>query len=152
MDYWSVVVFLFRHACLRIKGIGFCICQGSVNTWCAYNAVGAGNTWGHVCQSVWMCLGLCFRAPEWRWTLVVFVCARMNEWLWLHAGLCIHMYSCIHWSTYLFNKHLLSKISSFSDHIKFENWGNFGKCSDAWRNKIHSWSHFWEITTVNTLV
>lgn len=25
LDYWSVVVFLFRHACLRVKGIGFCI-------------------------------------------------------------------------------------------------------------------------------
>lgn len=36
------------------------------------------------------------------------------------------------------NKHLLSKIFSFSDYRKFENWGNFGKCRDARRKKIHS--------------
>ena len=30
LDYWSVVVFLFRHACLRIKGMGFVYVKGQL--------------------------------------------------------------------------------------------------------------------------
>ena len=127
--------------------------KGSVSEWVCLQFSACRNAWGYIYKSVYMCLGLCLRAAVWVGVLVVFVCVCVSgcDCTWGCVFTCTVIYSCIHQSLHLHNKHFLRYlVFLIIENVKTGE--IFGKCRDAWRKTIHSWSYFGEITTVNILV